>query len=99
MDPSLIAPVAVVAMLAIRTALAEIRDPGSARQHWSFLCNRRAIAVGAATASILSVGGWQAAGFAAMPWAVLAGTLVAYIGDLRTSPEAEATDDQNGGRH
>jgi hypothetical protein len=98
MDPSLIAPVAVVAMLAVRTALVEIRNPGSARRQWPLLADRRAVVAGAGAASVLAVGGWQAASFAAVAWAVLAGALVAYIVALPTGPEAEPTAGRNGGR-
>jgi hypothetical protein len=88
MDSSLSAPVAFAAMPAIRTAVTEIRQPGSGRAQWSFLTNRRAAAAGAAAALLLSVAGWRAGGYTAMAWAVLAGTLVAYIVDLSTGQGA-----------
>lgn len=94
-DSSVIAPVTVVAMLVIRTVLVEVRQPGSARREWSFLSNRCAMAAGAATASLVSIGGWQAAGFAATAWAVLAGALTAHIVDLRTGPADVRREDSN----
>ena len=44
------------------------------------------MAAGCATVSFVSVGVWQAVGFAATAWAVLAGALVAHIVDLSTGP-------------
>jgi len=82
-------------MLVIRTALVEIRQPGSAHREWSFLSNRCAMTAGAATASLASVGGWQAVGFAATAWAVLAGALVAHIVDLRSGPAEVRREDSN----
>ncbi|MFG2523510.1 hypothetical protein [Streptomyces sp. NPDC048527] len=99
MDASLMAPATVVAMLVIRTALVEIRHPGSARRQWCFLARSRPMTAGATAAVLLSAGGWRAAGIAALAWAVLAGALVAHIVHLSTTPEAERTGDQNGERH
>ncbi|GHE63160.1 hypothetical protein [Streptomyces capitiformicae] len=99
MDASLVAPVTVVAMLVIRTALVEMRHPGSARRQWCFLARRRPMTAGAAVAVLLSVGGWRAAGIASVAWTVLAGTLVAHIVHLSTGPEADKTENRNGGRH
>ncbi|MGW3423666.1 hypothetical protein [Streptomyces phaeochromogenes] len=95
MDSSETAPVTVVAMLVIRTALLEIRQPGSSRREWAFLSNPCAMAAGCATPSLVSVGGWQAIGFAATAWAVLAGALVAHIVDLRTGPAEVRREDAN----
>ncbi|GGR92669.1 hypothetical protein GCM10010269_34630 [Streptomyces humidus] len=90
MDASLMAPLAVIAMLVIRTGLVEIRRPGSVRRQWSFLTRRWAVAAGAAAAVLVSVVGWQAAGFGAVAWAVLTGALVAQIADLTS--QADGTD-------
>lgn len=99
MDASLMAPVIVVAMLVIRTALVEIRHPGSTRRQWCFLARGRPMTAGATVALLLSVGGWRAAGVASVAWAVLAGALVAHLVHLSTAPEAERAEDRNGGRH
>ncbi|MFJ4791077.1 hypothetical protein [Streptomyces sp. NPDC088794] len=93
------APVAAVAMLVIRTALVEIRHPGSARRQWCFLARRQPMISGATVAVLLSVGGWRAAGFASVAWAVLAGALIAHIVHLSTAPAADRPRDRNGGRH
>ena len=90
MDSSLLAPVAVIAMLVIRTALVEIRRPGSAGRQWSFLTKRQATTAGVAAAVLVSAVGWQAAGFAGVAWAVLAGALVAHIVVLTS--RADSTD-------
>ncbi|MEU7601894.1 hypothetical protein AB0B78_31950 [Streptomyces sp. NPDC040724] len=69
----------VMAALVIRTAVAEIREPGSGRRQWAFLTDRRAMATGAAVGLALGVLGWAAAGPVAAAWAVLAGVLVAFV--------------------
>ncbi|MGW7434455.1 hypothetical protein [Streptomyces sp. NPDC054849] len=69
----------VVAALVIRTAIAEIRRPGSGRSQWKFLTNPRALAVGALTALLLGIIGWATAGPVAAAWAVFVGALVAYM--------------------
>ncbi|MFF4098852.1 hypothetical protein [Streptomyces sp. NPDC001903] len=69
----------VVAALVIRTAVAEIRHPGSGRKHWKFLTSPRALATGALTALLLGLLAWTTAGPVAAAWAVLAGVLVAYV--------------------
>lgn len=89
MDGSLITPATVAALLVVRTALVEIRHPGSARRQWRFLTDRRAMAAGATVALLLCVGGWRAAGVASVAWAVLAGALVAHIVHPSTGPEEE----------
>ncbi|MFG2456566.1 hypothetical protein ACGFWE_05785 [Streptomyces sp. NPDC048523] len=98
MDASLLAPVAVVALLVIRAALLEIRHPGSARRQRCLLVRRRPMTAGATVSVLLSVGGWRAVGIAAVAWAVLAGALVAHIVHLSTTPGAETTGNQNGER-
>lgn len=99
MEASLMAPVIIVAMLVIRTALVEMRHPGSARRQWCFLARGRPMAAGATVAVLLSVVGWRAAGIASVAWAVLAGALVAHLVHLSTGPEAESGEDRNRGRH
>ncbi|KAB1149980.1 hypothetical protein F7R91_03910 [Streptomyces luteolifulvus] len=99
METSLVAPVTVAAMLVIRTALVEMRHPGSARRQWCFLARRHPMTAGATAAVLLCVGGWRAAGIASVAWAVLAGALVAHVVHLSTGPEADKTENRNGGRH
>ncbi|MGW6857606.1 hypothetical protein [Streptomyces xanthophaeus] len=69
----------VVAALVVRTAVAEIRRPGSGRSRWKFLTNPRALATGGLTALLLGLLGWVTAGPVAAAWAVLASALVAYV--------------------
>ncbi|MCX4776925.1 hypothetical protein [Streptomyces sp. NBC_01264] len=76
---SLLAPVIVIAALVIRTALTELRDPGSAQRQWAFAANARAMAVGATVASAIILIGGQRFGWAASAWALLAGALTAFL--------------------
>ncbi|MFI7357870.1 hypothetical protein ACIBTP_28600 [Streptomyces avidinii] len=76
---TLLSIVIVVAALVIRTAIAEIRRPGSGRRHWRFLTDPRALAIGALTALLLGLLARATAGPVAVAWAVLAGVLVAYV--------------------
>ncbi|MFM9372765.1 hypothetical protein [Streptomyces sp. Da 82-17] len=76
---ALLLPLLVVAALLIRTAVLELRRPGSARRQWSFVADRRALAGGAAVAVAVAVLGWTAMGWAAAAWAALVGTLTAYV--------------------
>ncbi|OLZ67041.1 hypothetical protein AVW11_14300 [Streptomyces amritsarensis] len=69
----------IVAALVVRTAVAELRAPGSGRRQWAFLTDRRAWAIGAGTAVVLGVFGWATAGPTAALWAALAGLLVASL--------------------
>ncbi|MDO0937706.1 hypothetical protein QQY66_40490 [Streptomyces sp. DG2A-72] len=99
MNTSLVTPVAVIALLVIRTALVEMRHPGSARRQWYFLARRRPMATGATVAVLLCIGGWRAAGTASVAWALLAGALVAHVVNLSTGPEADKAENRKGGRH
>ncbi|WP_405638820.1 hypothetical protein [Streptomyces sp. NBC_00019] len=94
MGPSLIAPVAVSAMLVIRTALMEIRHPGSARRQWAFLTNRQAVTTGATVVVLLSAVGWRTAGFVSAAWALLAGALVAHLVNLSTGSDTQGRTDR-----
>ncbi|AWI31789.1 hypothetical protein AB0K47_07955 [Streptomyces tirandamycinicus] len=78
---SLLTVAIVAAVLVIRAALAELRDPGSARARWAFVSNPRAMTAGAVTAVVLGLVGRQHAGPGAVAWAVLAGALVAVVVD------------------
>ncbi|MFD3679118.1 hypothetical protein [Streptomyces sp. NPDC058613] len=69
----------VVAALVIRTAVAEIRRPGSGRGQWAFLTSPRAMTTGALAALLLGILAWITAGASAAAWAVFAGALVAYV--------------------
>ncbi|WP_412078756.1 hypothetical protein ACLF6K_35695 [Streptomyces xanthophaeus] len=69
----------VVAALVTRTAVAEIRRPGSGRSQWKFLTDPRALSTGALAALLLGLLGWTTAGPAAAAWAGLAGAPVAYV--------------------
>lgn len=77
--PALLGTAVVVAILIIRTAVREMREPGSARREWSVLRQRRVLAAGAGTALVLGAVGWAYSGAAVVPWAVLAGLLAARI--------------------
>ena len=72
----------VAAALVIRTALGEIRRPGTARQQWRFLTNRAAVMASAASAAVLGavlVFCGTDPGHAV--WALLGGVLTAFIVD------------------
>ncbi|MGW7327095.1 hypothetical protein ACWGIU_00365 [Streptomyces sp. NPDC054840] len=77
-DASLLAPVIVIAALVIRTAITELRHPGSARRQWAFATNPRAIASGATVAAATVLIGGARFGWAAA-WALLAGALAAFV--------------------
>ncbi|WP_432076207.1 hypothetical protein [Streptomyces wuyuanensis] len=77
----------VIAALVIRTALAEMRRPGSARTQWAVATNARALTAGALTTAVLGLIGMQSYGYGAAAWAVLAGALVALSLDKRTPGE------------
>ncbi|WP_351230030.1 hypothetical protein [Streptomyces sp. NPDC002133] len=75
-----ILPVAIViAALVIKTALSEIRRPGSARRQWAFAGNRRALAAGAIAAAATLLLGWPQTGPAAIAWALLIGAITAHL--------------------
>ncbi|WP_244315446.1 hypothetical protein [Streptomyces albidochromogenes] len=73
----------IVAALIIKTAVAELRKPGSARREWAFATNASALTAGLTAAVLLGAMGWQSMRYAAVAWAMLAGVLVAYIADRR----------------
>jgi hypothetical protein len=69
-------PVAIViAALVIRTAIGELRRPGSARRQWAFAADHRALAAGTAAALATVLLGWSPAGGAAIAWALPTGAL------------------------
>ncbi|MEU4132234.1 hypothetical protein [Streptomyces wuyuanensis] len=75
----------VVAAPVIRTALAELRRPGSARAPWAFATNARALTAAALSTAVLGLVGMPTYGYGAAAWALLAGALVALIVDKRPS--------------
>ncbi|WP_340377607.1 hypothetical protein U5640_22720 [Streptomyces sp. SS7] len=75
-----ILPVAVItAALVIKTAVGEIRRPGTARRQWAFAKDRRAWAGGVATAAATVLLGWAETGVGAVAWALLVGALTAQL--------------------
>ena len=78
-DTSLLAPAIMAAALVIRTAVGELRRPGSAREEWAFATNRRAMAAGTATAAAVVLLGRHQSGPAAAAWALLIGALTAHL--------------------
>ncbi|MBT1090549.1 MULTISPECIES: hypothetical protein [Streptomyces] len=79
MEPSLVTALVVAAVLVIKTAVLELRDPGSARREWAFLTDRVALAGGALTALVVGGAGWAYGGYGLAAWALLAGLLVAQV--------------------
>ncbi|WP_327681545.1 hypothetical protein [Streptomyces sp. NBC_00467] len=80
---SLLTVAIVFAVLVIRTAVAELRKPGSARIQWAFVTNAQAVTTGAVAAVMLGLLGWRSSGYGALAWAVLVGVLVAFLVDRR----------------
>ncbi|WMD02907.1 hypothetical protein [Streptomyces sp. FXY-T5] len=78
-EASLLAPAIVIAVLVIRTALGELRHPGSAREEWAFATDRKAAAAGATAAAAINVLGWGQIGVAAVAWALIVGVLTAQL--------------------
>ncbi|WP_284581581.1 hypothetical protein [Streptomyces sp. 2P-4] len=92
-DASLLVPVLAAAALVIRTAVLEMRQPGTARRTLAFAGSPRAMAAGATVTAAVLLTGAGRGGWTAVAWAVLAGALTAHLTgrDLRTSaPEASA---------
>ncbi|MFJ7067615.1 hypothetical protein [Streptomyces sp. NPDC101115] len=77
--PALLGSAVVLALLVIRTAVRELRVPGSARHEWTFLRERRGLATFLGTAAALSAASWSVSGPVHLPWAVLAALLVARV--------------------
>ncbi|WP_327418210.1 hypothetical protein [Streptomyces sp. NBC_01233] len=78
-DASLLAPVIVIAALVIRTAITELRHPGSARRRWAFTTSPRAMTAGATVAAATVLIGGTRHGWAAVAWALLTGALAAFV--------------------
>ncbi|MBT2407871.1 MULTISPECIES: hypothetical protein [unclassified Streptomyces] len=79
MEPTLLVAAIVLAGLVIRTALAELREPGSARYQWAFLSDARALWTGAVIGLVLGLLGWQHAGGEGIVWAAIAALLAAFV--------------------
>lgn len=69
----------VLALLVVRTAVQEVREPGSARLEWRFLRERRGLLTFLGTASVLAAVSWPTSNPAYLPWVGLAALLVARI--------------------
>lgn len=78
-EASLLAPAVVIAVLVIRTALGELRHPGSAREEWAVATDRKAAAAGATAAAAIILLGWGQIGVAAVAWALIVGVLTAQL--------------------
>lgn len=79
MDHSVMPVAIIAAVLVIRTALMELRQPGSARREWAFVSNGPSLAAGLLAALLLGALGWPSMRYAAVAWSMLAGVLVAYL--------------------
>ncbi|MEU0414806.1 hypothetical protein ABZ307_44570 [Streptomyces griseorubiginosus] len=87
MPPPVLACAIVLAALVIRSAVAELRNPGEARRQWGFVTNKVPAAAGSAAVLVMVVA-IAAAGldWGNLAWAVLAGLLIAFITDQLTDP-------------
>ncbi|MFC5219930.1 hypothetical protein [Streptomyces coerulescens] len=79
MEPSLATAPILIAVLVIRTAVMQLRDPGSARREWAFVRDGVALAGGALTALVVGALGWSYGAYGVVAWALLAGLLVAQV--------------------
>ncbi|MFF5160689.1 hypothetical protein ACFY3N_31450 [Streptomyces sp. NPDC000348] len=78
-DLGLLAPAIIAAALVIRTAIGELRSPGSARAQWAFATDRRALAAGIVAAAATRLLGRPQMGLPVAAWALLIGTLTAHL--------------------
>ncbi|MCX4546344.1 hypothetical protein [Streptomyces sp. NBC_01565] len=76
MDTSVILPAVIAAALVIRTAVAELRAPGSARAAWAFARDpaAAAAAVVVLAAVMVAAGTWTAAA-----WGLVAAVLTGHL--------------------
>ncbi|MEV7995831.1 hypothetical protein AB0O67_29240 [Streptomyces sp. NPDC086077] len=79
MDSSVLSVVVVAAALLIKTAVVEIRRPGSARRQWAFVRDSTAVAGGAVVGTVVLCVGWAQARHGALAWALLVAVLTAYL--------------------
>ena len=84
MEPSLATALALTAVLVVKTAVTELRDPGSARREWAFVTDRVALTGGTLTAVVVGALGWTYGEYGAVAWALLVGLLVAQVMGRRT---------------
>ncbi|MFF4874390.1 hypothetical protein ACIPQA_33820 [Streptomyces sp. NPDC090109] len=77
--PALLGTAVVAAALVIRTAVGEMRRPGSACEAWAFLRTRRGLCTFLAATCGLGGVVWTTAGPEHLPWALLAGLLTAHV--------------------
>ncbi|MEU9032018.1 hypothetical protein AB0D46_31835 [Streptomyces sp. NPDC048383] len=89
-DASLLAPAIVIAALLIRTALTELRHPGSTRRQWAFTTRPGAMAAGTTAGAATALIGAHRYGWAAAAWALLIGALTAFLTG-RDTPQATTT--------
>lgn len=66
MAPAVLTVAIIVAALIIKTAVLDLREPGSARQEWAFATNGSALIAGLTAAVLLCAIGWQSMGYAAL---------------------------------
>ncbi|MGW6844402.1 hypothetical protein [Streptomyces sp. NPDC054958] len=78
MRQALLTVAVILAAWIIKTAVTELRHPGSASREWAFLQDSRALSYGAVTAGLLGLVGWLHAGGEGLVWALLAAALAAY---------------------
>ncbi|WP_405421719.1 hypothetical protein [Streptomyces erythrochromogenes] len=69
----------IIAALVLRTALTELKHPGSARRQWAFATNPKAMAAGATVAAATVLIAGASLGWAAAAWALLIGALTAFL--------------------
>ncbi|GGS85550.1 hypothetical protein [Streptomyces chromofuscus] len=62
MEPSLATALILLAVLVIKTAVMQLRDPGSAQREWAFVTDGVAWAGGALTALVVGALGWPYGG-------------------------------------
>ncbi|MFE6623694.1 hypothetical protein ACFZBP_07740 [Streptomyces sp. NPDC008086] len=79
MEPSLATALALIAVLVIKTAVMQLRDPGTARREWAFVTDGVALSGGALTAVVVGVLGWSYGGSGVVAWALIVGLLVAQV--------------------
>lgn len=79
MEPTLATALILIVALIIKTAVLQLRDPGSARREWAFVNDTGALAGGALTALAVGALGWSYGGYGVLAWALLAGLLVAQV--------------------
>ncbi|MET9852104.1 hypothetical protein ABZY57_03975 [Streptomyces sp. NPDC006450] len=91
-DTSLLTPLIIIAALVIRTALTELRHPGSARRLWAFATSPKAMAAGASVAAATVLIAATHYGWVVAAWALLIGGLTAYL-TARDTPAAPSKEE------